>query len=67
MFVDALKGQIQPRSKRNTGRSRAILSLHIIYHKPSNNRAYKAIWRALAGIVEQGWLGRRSGRYIGSI
>jgi len=37
MFVDALKGQIQPLSKRNTGRSRAILSTPIKHHKPSNN------------------------------
>jgi hypothetical protein len=37
------KGQLQTLSKRNTGRSRAILSTPIKHHKPSNNSAYRAI------------------------
>ena len=65
MFVDALKGQIQPHLERNTGRSRALLSALTKHHKPSNNKAYRAIWGALWYAVEQGWLRRRSGRYIG--
>jgi len=48
------KGQIQPRSERNTGRYRATLSRPINYHKVSNNKALRAFWCVLWGAVEQG-------------
>ena len=52
MFVDALKGQIQTRSERNSGRSTAFLGLPINYHDPSNNELLRAIWCVLRGAVE---------------
>ena len=65
MFVDALKGHIQPRLKRNTGRSRATLNAPIEHHKPSNNVAYRAVWCVLGCALEQGWLCRLVKGYIG--
>ena len=66
MFVDALKGQIQPVSKRNTGGSRAILSTPI---KHTINPAitvlteqYRGLWRVLWGRV--GWVGCGVGKYV---
>ena len=57
MFVDALKGHIQPRLERITGRSRATLSAPIKHHKVNNNAAYRAVWCVLGCALEQGWLG----------
>jgi len=54
MFVDALKGQIHPLSKRNTGRSRAILSTPIKHHNLSNIRVKgqsRELWRVLLSRV----------------
>ena len=65
MFVDALKGQIQSRLERNTEPLSAILGTLTQHHKPSNIKAYGAIWGVLWYAVEQGWLRSLGGRYIG--
>jgi len=54
MFVGALKGHIQPRLERITGRSRATLSAPIKHHKVNNNVAYRAAWRVQWDAEEQG-------------
>ena len=59
------KGQILPRLEDNAEPLRGILSAPIKHLKPSNLRLLRAARCALRGAVEQGWLGRRSGRYIG--
>jgi len=65
MFVDALKGQIQPRLERTTEPLSATLGAPDNLHKPSNNVAYRAVWCVLGCALEQGWLCRLVRRYIG--
>jgi hypothetical protein len=59
------KGQILPRLEDNAEPLRGILSPPIKHLKTSNIWLLRAVWCVLRAAMEQGWLGRRSGRYIG--
>ena len=59
------KGQPHPRLEGITEPLRGILSPPIKHLKPSNIRLLRAIWCVLWRAMKQGWLGRRSERYIG--
>jgi hypothetical protein len=64
MFLDALKGQIQTRSERNSGRSRAILSTPTCSINPAIARLQASLLRAVvfcgAGLAVQAeeWINR---------
>ena len=59
------KGQIQPSLQRITEPLRGILGISATNHKVSNIRLLRTVWCVLRGAVEQGWLERLSGCYIG--